>query len=970
MSFCHSNGVRTFVKRWHDLKKQSMANQSRATRSSGPLLDANVVFPPLKCFEHPNKLPTVKSVIGCLKYLTEAKNSHESAVKEVAKRVYCKYYHDTVCCSNIRGIERRITKLWSNFREGRKRIASGRKGGSAVEAYKKIITEADKLFDVSVVEDATKRKECEREWGVNMAKKDFDYYENMKTGDRKWECDHGVDPVWYCAMLRKQRMRERHEEYKRKMNENFEMKNLDEITEMLNDEKFEGEEPEEEEEEEEEEEMEGEEGTKRGHEGGNANESSPPKKKRSFVKVDKDNDSLPPQFQHLRESERKVKDAVYYTIANLTGLGMSIPEATKAIVEVGNGLFGRSWKLQSDDTEVFDNNTMPSKGNIRDKLTLIETQSLSLIADEIVNRSNEGRMITHAIDSTTKKNVGTFATQGIHIGQESPLPLPLIGIVGESTDDVALQIDFAFEVLAVTKGTEAKELYKMVDVHMTDSTEHNKGIADVLAEIYDLESPAGQLFCGSHTTLGFAREMNQVVSMIEKDMSLDAILAHFMVDMAPDTKHDSIAGQALDMALKLVAPEFDNKMWNKHKLFINYLKDHDMENVLFCYKDKRFGCLSRAAAVLLFYWESLSDFLDINSQITNRLSCLVRDLMSLPHLKIVFAVFAALGVHLVEPFYWKTIEKGATHSKLKVFYKELYASMENPVTIDFFQFTDPAFEGVSNEMFQKVKDSYKIDVLAAVTAVAEEHTEEVLKLVNLIIPNLRTVLARQRRDYGISEDFPAQFPVDEQAPVIDDTPVHNLGMERQCGTVDHRLKKLQTLAAVARSMIIQRTKHLRGDTDATFRSFKAETQKRQLLELEWSAKMKLKFADGANENQIKAEISKRKQLNLLDELKKVGGPFTDADEVRSYVSSSAIEEPAKKKRMKAEVKFARESTTTLPKADTLFRIQVTLPNKKRRDKTSEEFGEALAAYLGKKSDVITLELSTFKTSLCKICSSS
>jgi hypothetical protein len=936
-----------------------MASESRSTRSSGPLLDANVVFPPCKNFEQPNKLPSVKSVIGCLRYLTEAKYSHENAAKEVAKKVYCKYYHDTVCCLSIRGIEIRVQKLWHNFREGRKRIASGRKSGGAVDSYKEIVNESENLFDVGVVENETKRKECESEWGVKMGKSEFDYYENMKNGDRRMECDHGVDPVWYCAMLRKQRLKERHEEYKKKMKENFEMKNLDEITEILNDDGvFE-------EEEQEKEETEHAEGTERVHE----DESSPPKKKkRSFTNVAKENDSLPPRFQHLRESERKVKDAVYYTIGNLTGLGLSIPEAAKAIVEVGNGLFERSWKLQSEDTEVYDNDTMPSKGNIRDKLTLIETQSLSLVADEMVNRSNEGRMITHAIDSTTKKNVGTFATQGIHIGQEAPLPLPLMGIVGESTNDVALQIDFAFEVLAATKGTEAKELYKMVDVHMTDSTEHNKGIADALAEIYDLDSSAGQIFCGSHTTLGFAREMNQVVSMIEKDMSLDAILAHFMVEMAPDTKHDSIAGQALDMALKLVAPEYDNKMWNKHRLFVDYLKKNDIDDVLFSYKDKRFGCLSRAAAVLLFYWESLSDFLDINSQITNRLSCLVRDLMSLPHLKIVFAVFAALGVHLVEPFYCKTIEKGATHSKLKVFYKELYESMENPVTIDFFQFTHPSFKGVSNEMFENVKKSYKNDVLAAVTAVAEEHTEEVLKLVNLIIPNLRTVLARQRRDYGISEDYPAEYPVDDQATDIDDTPVHNLGMERQCGTVDHRLKKLQTLAAVARSMIIQRTKHLREGTDPSFRSFKAETEKRRLLELEWSAKMKQKFADCASESQVKAAISERKRLNLLDELKKVGGPFTDADEVKAYVINTDLEEPIKKKRMKNEVKFARESTTTLPKADTLFRIQVTLPNKKRRDKTSEEFGEALAAYLGKKSDVITLELSTFKTSLCKICS--
>ena len=38
---------------------------------------------------------------------------------------------------------------------------------------------------------------------------------------------------------------------------------------------------------------------------------------------------------------------------------------------------------------------MPSKKNIREKLALIETQSLSLVANEMLDQSGKGRMITH-----------------------------------------------------------------------------------------------------------------------------------------------------------------------------------------------------------------------------------------------------------------------------------------------------------------------------------------------------------------------------------------------------------------------------------------------------------------------------------------------------------------------------------------------------------------------------------------------
>ena len=107
--------------------------------------------------------------------------------------------------------------------------------------------------------------------------------------------------------------------------------------------------------------------------------------------------------------------------------------------------------------------------------------------------------------------------------------------------------------------------------------------------------------------------------------------------------------------------------------------------VLFSYKDQRFGCLSRAAGVLLFNMEWLSMFLDQNPQINNRLACLVRELLELPYLKVVMVVFAVLGLQVVEPFYCKTIDKFATHSKLKEFFSSLHNSMGKMVDEDFFQ---------------------------------------------------------------------------------------------------------------------------------------------------------------------------------------------------------------------------------------------------------------------------------------------
>lgn len=406
------------------------------------------------------------------------------------------------------------------------------------------------------------------------------------------------------------------------------------------------------------------------------------------------------------------------------------------------------------------------------------------------------------------------------------------------------------------------------------------------------------------------------------------------------------------------------KMWNYYATYTNYLEQRGVVKTLFCYKDQRFGCLSRAAAVLLFNVEYFQQFLDENPQISNRLACLVRELLTLPYLRTVFAVWAAVGVHVVEPFYVMTISKDSTHSRLKEYYQTLHTDLGKKQDERLLQLESSVLESVSQELFEGVAASYGEHVLAAVRAAAMENTEESLNLLNLFMIEMREVLARQRRDYNLSDQFPAEYPVFQQASKIDDCPVNNLDMERACGLVDHRLKKLRTLQAVSRSLILARADELRGGKKSEFRGFKEECERKRQLELEWRQETKEKFAKGAEEKQIVAQAKERKRLNMLDCLKGSGGPFTSAEEVEQFLQQPGPEKD-KQQRMKKELQFARESSTTLPACDPMFRIQVTMPNKRRRDKTAREFGDALVAFLGKKADSAALPYDLFSTSLQK-----
>ena len=383
-----------------------------STRSSGCLLHPDVTFPSLAKFDNPKKLPTNGSVIGVLRHLTENKFTHDDAVVEVSKLVYSKWFHDTVYCITLQAIRKKMRKMWDIFREGRKRYQEGKTSGKAIDQFTKLTSVSDDLFDIYTENNERIQTLKEREWKVSMSEREVQYYEDQKSS-RLQECDHGVDPVWYAAMMRKQRLRERLEEYRKKQDEQFLGKDLDAIEEILHED---GELTESEEEEQVQVVVE------------EVDKASSSKRRRFDSSVGQESElfSLPGSAFHLRSSERVVRDDLYKTIASLTGVGLSVGEAIKAVVITGNTMFKMKWKEHNEEEDTFDIDTMPHHRNIMDKLKLLEAQSLSLVAEEMSTQSESGRMLTHVIDSTTKKRVGTFACQGVHIGQNSPHPQKIL----------------------------------------------------------------------------------------------------------------------------------------------------------------------------------------------------------------------------------------------------------------------------------------------------------------------------------------------------------------------------------------------------------------------------------------------------------------------------------------------------------------------------------------------------------------
>ena len=106
-----------------------------------------------------------------------------------------------------------------------------------------------------------------------------------------------------------------------------------------------------------------------------------------------------------------MRDNFYTTCATLAGEGMSRQECITSVLTVGNGMFGRRWKKFEEERSSIDIDTAPIKISLLEKLRQIEAESLSLVVEEMRRGPEQGHMVTHASDSTTKRGVGQFIGQ-------------------------------------------------------------------------------------------------------------------------------------------------------------------------------------------------------------------------------------------------------------------------------------------------------------------------------------------------------------------------------------------------------------------------------------------------------------------------------------------------------------------------------------------------------------------------------
>ena len=202
-----------------------------------------------------------------------------------------------------------------------------------------------------------------------------------------------------------------------------------------------------------------------------------------------------------------------------------------------------------------------------------ELYSLKQVGEWVLDAKSEGELFTHATYSTTRKVEGTFAFSEIDINWNEYLPLPTLSVSSDTRNNTADFIATDFRLLEAASVISAEEIYSKIDVQMTDSTSHNKGIAKKLAETFHRKEIAGQIFHNSDITLGFDKEIAKTIHTIENKMGMESIFSGFLLDIDIDQSLISIS--TVSWCLSLFGRENINKVWNYYENFYTFLPRKD-----------------------------------------------------------------------------------------------------------------------------------------------------------------------------------------------------------------------------------------------------------------------------------------------------------------------------------------------------------------------------------------------------------
>lgn len=624
-------------------------------------------------------------------------------------------------------------------------------------------------------------------------------------------------------------------------------------------------------------------------------EERPGKKRRFEDTWGATTQTLPPHWNHLRISERKVRPEFYRVCDRLIAKHhCSLDQAVAAVVEVGQGLLNLPWKFHSD-ADTIDLDTAPHRQSQLLASRAIEAHTLSKIAQLIVDAPGSATVTLHD-DGSRAQGCGGYSVSGVTVpGKESGTrqyyPFPTLPIARETRENLANLKLTLLSLLATCGGVTRQSIWSKVDFTMTDSVSHNKEVEKMVADTLETDHIPAHLLCNVHPSLGFTREILTLFVEIDTTLTPDKIYAGFAITIT-DTQI-SVFQNCVDCTLRLVSRDYNHKAWNKAEEFELFLAPESIK--IKRLQMERFNSLVWSAATFLRVDPSVTAFLEKFEHITNQLACLVRSFQTLEYIRVLAAVVVSLGSHLILPFISLTSSAKTTQQKLLTAFPQLYTDLITTNPEKLLDLDKPAFEFISEERFKH--SNYPEELLAPVRLVIEENKEQVVKVLGLLLPRLAKVWERQRGDqygFGSSPDPEAKEKVaDMDQEKLKAAPVNNLDPERSVGSINHErsVRGATQLAAASRAHVTGKGSELiEGETtESRFRKMSGPDGELSSIMREWKEKQELLAAQGLDAKTVSNLATDRQRNNDLTILKEAGGPFTTAANVDDFLASGLTE---------------------------------------------------------------------------------
>ena len=901
-------------------------------------------------------LPTEREVLERMIYFLVPRpkgngfqNSKEWAAQMVAEELCEHWIWCNVYPKHEQTVSKQIMKSYKEFKALQatpKARMTEKWKEERVDPYVKALENG---FDIRTP-DKEYRKKQEEQFMVKETDEEEKFYLDQMKGDRVGYCDGFVDRKWIA--MDKRRRRER-ESYERRMEE--EHKELcsskvpisDEYNDDADDDQMEVDVnylPEED----------TEDGSKR--------------KMRKIVNESSssNNGNLPEDWRHIRHTMRKVRPEFYTAVDRMCSeLHTSREQAVGSVMIVAKEMFNIKWKGFNEDDKIIDLDTVPDMRNLRDQGKAREAMALAAIVEKIMD-SEDKAVITYHDDGSKKQGAGSFSVQGITINGKFYL-FPTLSLASETRENLASLKLVILSLLSAVSNVPSDILWNRITFTMTDSTIHNMEVDDMVAEALDTEHVPVHLLCQAHPASMFTREMQKVFKEVDQVLGPDKIFSTFAVTISE--VQESVMEQWIDCVTRLVTHDFDHKSWNYADQFDIFIFPH--KNPAKRLQKERFNSFIYTAMVVLWLDQHVREFLLKFSNITNSLACIVRSFEDLEYLRVLACAAVIIGVHLIEPYLSLVTSSNTTWEKLQSAFPTLYTDLTTTKAELLLDLTTPAFKFVSVERFQHC--SYSSDLLQPTMNVIEQYRSDVVSTLNILLTRLAEGWSRQRGEvFGFGNIEPKESNSslikikDIDQDNLKEAPVHNIDSERSVGKVNYELKLrgAKQLKLASSSMVKASASDLMEGKEVEKEHKKVSRKGGAIPEIiqKWEDKQKDLKKKGMDDKEI-ANISIDKQRNAdLQNLIECGGPFTKPEQVEAYMKEN-INEKDRNKRLYIEVRHAKNSSTSFPKASDVFRLK-----KAGKNLDSSVYATNLSTYLGKVTCNVNTVIGDFREALEKLTS--